>query len=346
MKRDDDFFLSLLVVLLMIFVCLLFACAACGYRLGFSPLLGATPFFADTRVSNKLWSQHADAMIVHLDMPWTRLLVNETDPVELVHELLVPAVAQMNQLGIIDLFVTLDVTDHLDRSQESPQLLAINRSITEPSVQLAYAAFARAVVDVLNVTALGLAAETNFIRLAADPKVFRAVVKMARLAKNVIPRTQSTYISVQVEVAWGLLHGNGTFLGIEDDLRDFEFTDFLGFSVYPYFVFDSPSQIPRNYLTRLSSSKQLIISEMGWSSFNNSANKQAEFISLLGTLVQPFESQFVAILQPQFPDLNLTAFFPSGNVPPGLDDFSMVGLVNDDLTPKPALEMWDKLMGE
>jgi hypothetical protein len=88
-----------------------------------------------------------------------------------------PAVQEMHAFGVKDLFVTLDVTDHLDRSSEAPELIALNRSITEPDVQMVYASFARAVSQLLQPNALGLAAETNFIRKAAKTEVWKAVGK-------------------------------------------------------------------------------------------------------------------------------------------------------------------------
>ena len=146
-----------------------------SYTMGFSPMLGATPFAKDRQVSNQFWSVHANAMIIHLDMPWTVLLRNKTNPVVAVKELLAPAVEEMNAFGVKDLFVTLDVTDHLDRSSEAPELIAMNRSITEPEVQKVYASFAHAVSLLLKPNALGLAAETNFIRKAAKADVWEAV---------------------------------------------------------------------------------------------------------------------------------------------------------------------------
>jgi hypothetical protein len=87
-----------------------FAATVDAYAMGFSPMLGATPFPKDRYYSNGLWALRGDAMIVHLDMPWTLLLVNKTRPLALVNILLSPAVAQMNAFGVKKLFVTLDVT--------------------------------------------------------------------------------------------------------------------------------------------------------------------------------------------------------------------------------------------
>jgi hypothetical protein len=71
------------------------------------------------------------------------------------------------------------------------------------------------------------------------------------------------------------------------------------------------------------------------------------YVTLLDELVAPFGASFVAMLQPQFPDMNLTAFFPPpAPVPPGLDDFSAVGLVDPALVPKPALKSWDAIFNK
>lgn len=128
--------------------------------------------------------------------------------------------------------------------------MAPGRGIAEAAIQRLYGDCAVAIADVVRPTYIGLAAETNLIRAAAPPAVNDAIVRMtADAVADLRARGNTTpvYVSVQVETAWGRLAGPaGTFVGIDENLRDFPFIGALGLSSHRI----SPaSRTPRTFRT-------------------------------------------------------------------------------------------------
>jgi hypothetical protein len=288
---------------------------------------------------------------MHLDVPWALLLAGTSpeealrrDGVDLEHYY------RSNHLVLV---VTVDVTNGLGRESEAPALVAAHRSITEPAVQRLYRNYVRALVDMLHPDYLGLAAETNLVRLIAPRPVYDAVVRMTNDAASDIRRTRPSnalplYVSVQVETAWGKFGKQATFVGIDQDMRDFPFMNVIGLSSYPYLGgFSDPSQIPLDYYTRVrgSSSLPLLVVEGGWPStsargvFSSSPEMQATYIARQAELLDTAKA--VGVFQLSFTDLDLGSF--PKPVPGILPLFATLGLVDSDLRPKPALAIWDKV---
>ena len=144
----------------------------------------------------------------------------------------------------------------------------------EPAVQRLYRDYVRALVQMLRPDYLGLAAETNLIRTIAPRPVYNAVVRMTNDAAADIRRSRPAsalplYVSVQVETAWGKLPQQSSYVGIDQDLRDFSFMNVLALSSYPYLGgFSNPDQIPLDYYTRVRGSRSLpvLVVEGGWPS--------------------------------------------------------------------------------
>jgi hypothetical protein len=320
--------------------------------MGFS----VVPHKPDLRIalqSLDIWTRHADAAIMHLDVPWALLLAGTSpedalrkDGVDLEH---------YYRSKHLQLVVTIDVTNGLGRESESPSLVAAHRSITEPAVQRLYRDYVRALVDMLHPDYLGLAAETNLIRTLAPRPVYNAVVRMANDAATDIRRSRSAtglplYASVQVETAWGKLSGRNRFVGIDQDLRDFPFVNVIGLSSYPYLGgFTDPDQIPLDYYTRVRGSRvlPLMVVEGGWPSasvrgvFSSSPEMQARYIARQSKLLD--EAKAIAVFQLSFTDLDVGSF--PKPVPAILPLFATLGLVDTRLGPKPALAAWDKILG-
>ncbi|MGH7615337.1 MAG: hypothetical protein ACREMW_15005, partial [Gemmatimonadales bacterium] len=132
--------------------------------MGFS----AIPPYPDQTVTLQalnLWtSSHADAAIMHVSVPWPALLAGTT-PAQAVRG---------NELGLANyyrakgllLVLMVDVTNGLDRSKEDPALDSLGRSITDTAVQRLYVDYMLALDTIVRPEYLGLAAETNLIRLA------------------------------------------------------------------------------------------------------------------------------------------------------------------------------------
>jgi hypothetical protein len=273
------------------------------------------PIEADYLRAVETWIPRADAAILHESVPWAALLGGT--PAEAAVRALNLSLVQGYRSRGLDVVFTIDVTNGVDRTSEDPALVALGRSITEPEVQQAYRAYALAVASVLQPSHLGLAAETNLVRLAAPRPVYDAVVGMTNAAARDLAAAgypAPLYVSVQVEIAWGRPGGSG-FVGIATDLADFPFAMALGLSSYPYLAgFAEPEQVPLDYFARVNVSRQ----------FEIAAAAEARHV-----------------FQLLFTDLDLAAFGQAGN--PQLVPFASLGLVTADLAPKPALAEWDAM---
>lgn len=189
--------------------------------MGFSAI-PPRPDQAVTLQSLNLWtSSHADAAIMHISVPYLALLSGLTAPQEV----------RGNELGLANyyrakglrLVITVDVTNGLDRAREDPVLDSLGRSITDSSVRRLYREYVLALDSILHPDYLGLAAETNLIRLAAPDSVYQAVVTMTNAVAASIRSLGSApqlFVSAQVETAWGRFQGGG-YAGIAQDLADF-----------------------------------------------------------------------------------------------------------------------------
>lgn len=314
--------------------------------MGFSPI-PPRPETAAVIDGIDRWSLRAEIAAIHEELPWTDLL-NGVPPETILARDKVDLVNYLRSKGLAIYFM-LDLTDGLSRDQEAPQLRALGRSITDPVVQQAYRQYALAVSSVLHPAYLGLAAETNLIRLAAPAAVYAAVVTAANDAAADLRAAGSTstlLTSVQVEVAWGRLGGNGAYQGIEQDLRDFPFIDMLGLSSYPYFSFAQPEDLPTDYYTRLLNGRTLpvMVVEGGWTSatvgsVQSSPALQARYVTQHARLLDAARAK--GVIQLMFADLDLSTF--PQPLPANLPLFAHLGLTDSDFNPKPALAAWDAL---
>lgn len=300
--------------------------------------------------SLEIWSKRADAAIMHMDVPWALLLAG-TSPEDALRKDGVD-LERFYRSKNLKLVVTVDVTNGLGRETEASALVAARRSITEPAVQRLYRDYVRALVQMLHPDYLGLAAETNMIRVMAPRPVYNAVVKMANDAAADIRRSRPAsalplYASVQVETAWGKLP-KGPYAGIDQDLRDFPFMNVLALSSYPYLGgFSEPDRIPLDYYTRVRGTRSLpvMVVEGGWPSssvrgmFSSSRELQARYIARQSQLLD--EANAIAAFQLTFTDVDV-ASFPKP-VPSILPLFATLGLVDVNLRPKPALSTWDRI---
>lgn len=285
---------------------------------------------------------HSTAALIQLEIPWTTLLAG-TSPEDEIRQERLPLVDYYRDRGL-PIVVALDVTDGLDRTAEAPALVDAGRSITEPEIQDLYRAYVEAVARLLRPAYLSLAAETNLIRLAADPDVYAAVVAMTNAAAADLDAARSRarrMISVQVETAWGLLQGTGVYVGVAQDRADFPFIEVLALSSYPFVGrVATPAALPDDYYARLVEPPALptLVLEGGWPSADvgpiaSSPALQADYVLRQAELLD--RAAGIGIFQITFTDLDLDVF------PPALGPFAHLGLVDVDLLPKPALEAWD-----
>src|ERR1700741_1742658 len=174
------------------------------FRMGFSAIPPDSTQ-RSTFASLNAWTTRADAAIMHISVPYKALLTG-TSASTYVSTVDLP-LANFYRAKNLMVVITVDVTNGLDRSAEAPDLVAMNRSITEPAVQQVYRQYVQALVSQIHPTYLGLAAETNLIRATAPAAVYTALVQMANAAAadvrampGPLPRL---YVSVQADYAWG-----------------------------------------------------------------------------------------------------------------------------------------------
>lgn len=318
-----------------------------SYMMGFS----AIPPRMDTAIvlpTLTLAAAHSDAGLIQLSIPW-QVLLDDTAAATEVRVVRLPLVQFYRGSGM-QVVVTLDVTDGLNRAAEAPELVAAGRSITDTAVQRLYREYVAAVDSILRPDYLSLAAETNLIRLAAPDSVFdalRTMVNAAAQERTLAGSATPLMVSVQVETAWGRLQGTGVYEGIAADRADFPFLDALGLSSYPYLGgFPDPDSIPLDYYSRLVQgvSLPLVVLEGGWPSvpdgiLASTPAMQARYISRHARLLDAASA--AGLFQITFTDLDLAGI---PGAPPSLALFAHLGLVDSSLAPKPALAVWDSVL--
>ncbi|HZF16400.1 MAG TPA: hypothetical protein VE046_10695 [Steroidobacteraceae bacterium] len=292
------------------------------------------------------WSTRAEIAAIHEELPWTDLLAGQS-PDAILDRDKTQLVNYLRGKGL-KLYFMEDLTDGLSRGEETPQLRALGRSITEPAVRQVYRDYALAVERKYHPEYLGLGAETNLIRAAGTAALYAAVVQAANDAAADIRaagRTAPLLISVQVEFAWGGFTG-GSYEGVEQDFQDFPFTDMLGLSSYPYFVYPQPENLPANYYSRILNGRTLpvMVVEGGWTSASvgsvvSSPDIQARYITRHADLLDSVHA--VGVIQLLYADIDLSSYPPP--IPANLPLFVSIGITDSDFVGKPALAAWDAL---
>lgn len=346
-------------ILLISHLCLFFSCKedtpsadTRTYYMGFQ---NSAPRYDDFNLvlqTIALWSTRADAAMITTEVPWDSLLAGKT-PQQYVKN---------NYVGLVEyyrtqkfkLWVYIDPQNGLNRTSDANALVAVGKSIAQPEMQKLYRRFVVVMDSMLRPDHLGLALETNLIRIAAPSSIYNGVKKAVNDAVadvRAIDPTVKLSVSVQADVAWGKLLGNGTYVGIQQDFVDFPFIEELGVSSYPYFDFSNPDEIPINYYARLVEGKtmNLMITEGGWTSasfegpnqktIQGSVETQQKYITRHGQLLDAAPS--IAWFQLPFTDIDLTKI-PT-NVDPSIRYFAYLGLVDINLQPKPSLTAWDNI---
>ncbi len=318
------------------------------YRVGFSAIPPRNDLATVLQGLNLWTSGHADAAIMHVSVPYAALLngiavhqevdSNELGPANYYHAKGLP------------LFITIDVTNGLDRAAEDPVLVSLGRSITDTAIQHLYIDYVLTLDTIVHPSYLGLAAETNLIRAAAPDSVYQAVVAMTNAAAtrlHGLPSAPPLYVSVQVEVAWGALQHTG-YVGIAQDFADFPFVDAIGLSSYPYLGgFAVPESLPLDYYARVVAGHAIpnMVVEGGWPSVSagpvvSSPAIQVRYLDRQSRLLDSARS--VALFQLTFADLDLSGVvLPPGSI---LPLFAHLGVVDSAFGAKPALATWDSLL--
>jgi hypothetical protein len=304
--------------------------------------------------SLQLWTLRADAAMISTEVPWDSLLSGE--PVQKYVAYNYVSVVNYYRQQNLKVYVFVDPENGLDRSSDSNDLVTLGKSIADADVQKVYRRFVVVMDSMLHPDHLGLALETNLIRLAATPAIYNGVKTAANAAVadvRAVDANVKISISVQADLAWGKLTGspNATFVGVDQDFTDFPFIQEMGISSYPYFSFSSPNDIPIDYYSKLVDGKSLpvFVSEGGWTSqtftgpnnqvITSSTSIQQDYITKQSQLLD--NANATAWFQLTFTDIDLSTV-PS-TVDADIAWFAYLGLVDINLQPKPALTTWDAI---
>ncbi len=287
------------------------------------------------------FAPRADWGLILVSPPWTQLLAG-ADPVALVTG---------NELGLANYYrgrglrivVSIDPTDGLDRASDAPELVAAGRSLAEPPVQVLFRDYCLAMAVLLQPDYLSVASETNLVRAIAPMALYAGVRDAANSAATAIVAAAAAvplFVTVQVEVAWGL--PGSSFVGIDQDRLDFPFVQALGLSSYPFLAgVADPAELPDDYYSRIvagGAALPLLMIEGGWPSAAiatavGDPDQQARFMTRNAQLLEAAGA--VGWFQISFTDLDVAAWSP------GVAPFANLGLVTTTLDPKPALSVWD-----
>ena len=295
-----------------------------------------------------IWTQRADAAMITTEVPWDGLL-NGISPQKYVTD---------NYQGLVDfyrtknfkLWVYIDPANGLDRAIDANALVKRGKSIADDDMQKVYKRFVIVMDSMLQPDHLGLALETNLIRILSPTSIYQGVKKVTNevAAELKAKGTKAKVsISVQAEAAWGMFT-HQLYIGIDQDLADFPFTEEIGISSYPYFFFKSPPDIPNDYYLKLVDGKNLpcFVTEGGWTSqslgspFNTQikSNEETQRMYMLRQEVLLHFARGTGWFQLTFTDIDVTSLPDADST---LNYFATLGLVDVHLQSKTALTAWD-----
>ena len=290
------------------------------------------------------FAPHSEYGMILAEPPWDSLLAGRpADALILANQVGIAAYFRSKGLRVL---VSVDPTNGLDRASDAAPLIAAGRSLTEPAIQALFRAYVTAMDTLVHPDYLGVASETNLIRLLAPAPLYDAVVAVGNGAAADVRAHDSAvklFSTVQVETAWGRLGGPGPYVGIDRDRADFPFIQVLGLSSYPYLGgYTDPDSVPIDYYSRLTEGDPIpeMVIEGGWSSDSTTfagwnVESQRRYITRQAAILD--RAAAIGWFQITYADLDAASL----GLPPSASIFTSLGLVDVDLNPKPALTAWD-----
>src|SRR6185503_16919864 len=188
-KRRDRFTAILVAVaLLATFLCAVLS--GCGkddavvkptpnYRTYFMGFSSFPPKLSIASILETIdaFAPHSDYGMILAEPPWDSLLAGRP-PDSLIRANQVGLAAYFRSKGL-RVLVSIDPTNGLDRASDAAPLVAAGRSLTEPAIQALFRSYVTAMDTLVHPDYLGVASETNLIRLAAPAPLYDAVVAVA-----------------------------------------------------------------------------------------------------------------------------------------------------------------------
>lgn len=302
------------------------------------------PSEASVIATAQAMAEVAEYAIIQQPVPWARLFAGE-DLGGLVAE--TRGLADfLRGLGLRIVFL-VDPLDGLDRTSEPPELVQAGRSILEPEIRALHEAYTLEIAREVRPDYFGLASEINTLAAHGSPELYVELVDLvntlASQIRMILPAT-AVFVSFQVDDAWNLFPLPDPPIDHFALVDDFD-VDVLGLSSYPFFVWPTPAEIPDDYFSRfrVATDLPLILVEGGWSSesvdgLQGSPEAQAEFLRRFEELLDGVESPLWVMLI--FADFDVGAFGLTPERQSALGRFSRMGIVDTELRPKPAYDVW------
>lgn len=286
--------------------------------------------------------------ILQQPVPWARLFAGESLSSLLDEQLQFVDFLRRRGMEIVWL---VDPLDGLDRTRETPELVAAGRSLLEPPIRSLHEQWVLEIARRIQPVYLGLASEINTLGAHGNPGLYAEVVD---LVNTLTPRIHlinpniRVFVSFQVEDAWQLFPFPPSLLDHFSLIADFDI-DALGLSSYPVFAFNTPADIPGNYFARFAqaTSLPLILVEGGWNSedvpplSSATPQEQAAFFRRFEQLLDDVEAELWVMLF--FADINVAAFGLPPEQEAVLANFAFMGIVDQTLAPKPAFAVWERI---
>jgi hypothetical protein len=321
-----------------------------SFRMGFQNSAPRVDFDL-IQQSLAIWTQRADAAMITTEVPWDDLLAGVSAQKYVADNF--EGLVEFYRSKNFRLWVYIDPVNGLNRAADANALVKRGKSIADADTQILYKRFVIVMDSMLRPDHLGLALETNLIKILSPSDIYQGVKKVTtEVAAEIKARGSKAKvsISVQAEAAWGKFT-NQDYVGIGQDMADFPFSEEIGISSYPYLFYKSPSDIPHDYYLRLVDGRNLpcFVTEGGWTSQSLmgpsnttiTGDPETQRMYILRQELLLHFAQGTGLFQLTFTDIDV-ASLPS-SVDPTIKYFAYLGLVDVQLQSRPALTAWDEV---
>lgn len=293
----------------------------------------------------------SEMVIVQRPVPWERLLAGETLSSLVAEEVSFAQFLRGLNLKIVWL---VDPLDGLNRTRETPELVAAGRSILESAIRSLHELWVLEIARQIQPLYLGLGSEINTLGAHGDPALYAELVDLVNTLTpqiHMVDPAIRVFVLFQMEDAWQLPPFPPSPVDHFALISDFQI-DALGLSSYPVFTFNTPADIPDNYFARFAAATPLplILVEGGWSSgsglvFQGTLQEQVQFFSRYEQFLDGVQADLWVMLF--LADIDVAALAAVIGLSPEdaatLANFAEMGIVDQTLTPKPAFTTWQKI---